>query len=272
MITQIVEILPYMTNFNDPGRWVILRYRPGTGGKFLCACLMTIDRIAHWDARVEHKQITFKDWVDTQWQTPEQSKWIAYEPLHDWHTTFFSRTFPRGNSMSLDEYNQAMNSSASPYLKELWHSDKLILDFINKETFPQWWQESYHITLDAPLGSPTHKKFLLSKIYPYNKETKIGTSMMDKPLDENKYQNARVFANPYEFGPFDNEDAWYEYIWANDFRLNFNLDSNDLLVDDLLDYSQLKVYITKVARDLDSSFSQSDLDYLFNHWAIKEKI
>jgi hypothetical protein len=261
-----------MIEFNDPSRWVILRYRPGTGGKFLCACLMTIDKIAHWDARVEHKEITFQAWVDTQWRQPEQSKWIAYEPLHDWHTTFFSRTFPRGNNISLDEYNRAMNAGASPYLKQLWAGDKLILDFVNKETFPAWWQESYHITLDAEPNCPTHKKFLLSKIYPYNTETKMGTSMMDKPLDENKYQNARVFANPYEFGPFNSEDEWYDYIWKTDFRLNFNLNHSDLLVNDLLDYSQLRAYISKVACDLDSSFDESDLDYLFNYWAVKKKI
>lgn len=266
MTIQIVEILLSMINFDDPGRWVILQYRPGTGGKFLCACLMTIDRIAHWDSRVEHNEITFKDWVDTQWLQPEQSKWIAYEPLHDWYTTFFSRTFPRGNDILLDEYNQAMNAGASPYLKELWAGNKLILDFVNKETFPIWWQDSYHITLDAEPNCPTHKKFLLSKIYPYNTETKMGTSMMDKPLDENKYQNARVFANPYEFGPFESEDAWYDYIWANDFRLNFNLDAHNLLVNNLLDYSQLRVYISKVANDLDSSFNESDLKYLFDYW------
>ena len=225
MTILTVEILQSMIDFNDPGRWVILQYRPGTGGKFLCACLMTIDRIAHWDARVENKEITFKDWVDTQWLQPEQSKWIAYEPLHDWHTTFFSRTFPRGNNISLDEYNQSMNTAASPYLKQLWAGDHLILDFINKETFPSWWQNSYHITLDATPNCPQHKRFLLSKIYPYNPITKIGTSMMDKPLDENKYQNARVFANQYEFGPFESEDEWYNYIWKTDFRLNFKLNN-----------------------------------------------
>jgi hypothetical protein len=261
-----------MIDFNNPGRWIILRYRPGTGGKFLCACLMTIKCIAHWDAKVERKEITFRDWIDTQWRQPEQSKWIAYEPLHDWHTTFFSRTFPRGNDISLDEYNHAMNTSASPYLKELWAGNRLILDFVNKETFPCWWQESYHITLDAKPNCPTHKKFLLSKIYPYDAKTKMGTSMMDKPLDENKYQNARVFDNPYEFGPFDTEDQWYEYIWANDFRLNFNLNNNDLLVNDLLDYSQLRAYISKVATDLNSSFDEYNLNYLFNYWVVRKKI
>jgi hypothetical protein len=96
--------------------------------------------------------------------------------------------------------------------------------------------------------------------------------MMDKPLDENKYQNARVFANPYEFGPFDSEDEWYDYIWKTDFRLNFNLNHSNLLFNDLLDYAQLRAYISKVATDLDSSFDESNLDYLFDYWAVKKKI
>jgi hypothetical protein len=260
-----------MINFNDPKKWIILQYRPGTGGKFFSACLMTIEKISHWDFRVENKEITFKEWVNTQWNYDTPSKWIAYEPLHDWNTTFFSRTFPRGNDVSIDEYNKSMNSYASDYLKQIWATDKLVLDFINKENFPAWWRDSFHVTLDAQEKCPVHKDFLLSKIYPYDENTKLGTSMMDKPLEENKYQNARVFANQFEFGPFDTCDDWYNFIWKNDFRLNFNLSHCNLLLDDLIDYQKLKSHISKIAKELNSEFDESDLEYLFKYW-IKKKI
>lgn len=258
-----------LIDFLDPTRWVILRYRPGSGGKFLCACLMTIDRISHWDHRVESGQITYQQWVDTQWQHREMDKWIAFEPLHDWHTTFFSRTFPRGNDLNDTDYNIAMNQYSSEYLKQVWTSGKLVLDFINKEPFPAWWQKSYHISLDAKKNCPIHKKFMLSKIYPWNPHTGMGTSMMDKPLQENKYQNARVFANQYEFGPFATVDDWYEFIWANDFRINFNLENPDLLLDDLLDYERLKSFISNTATDLDSQYNEQDLAYVYQHWMRK---
>lgn len=258
-----------MIDFLDPSRWVILRYRPGTGGKFLCACLMTIDRIAHWDRRVEHGELTYQQWVDTQWNHSKNSLWIAFEPLHDWNTTFFSRTFPRGNDITLDQYNQDMNTYASDYLKHLWQSDKLILDFLHKQTFPSWWKESFHITLDARKNCNTHKTFLLSKIFPWDSTTGLGTSMMDKPLVENKYQNAKVFANQFEFGPFDNESQWYDYIWKTDFRLNFEIDQPTLWLDDLLNFSTLEKNIQKIALDLNSSYNPDDLRYVWEVWMNK---
>lgn len=261
-----------MINFLDPSRWIILRYRPGSGGKFLCACLMTIDKISHWDSRVEYGQMTYRQWVDTQWQCQEITKWVAFEPLHDWDTTFFSRTFPRGNGISLEDYNISMNQTSSEYLKTVWQSEKILLDFMHKQKFPRWWQESYHITLDARKNCDIHKKFLLSKIYPWDPETGMGTSMMDKPLDENKYQNARVFANQYEWGPFANIDAWYEHIWTNDHRLNFDLPDADLLLDDLLDYQRLKSYIEKTASALNSQYNSTDLEYVYVYWMEKTRL
>lgn len=261
-----------MIDFNDPARWVILQYLPGSGGKFLCSALMTIDRISHWDYRVETGLMSFKDWVNTQWLKTNSDKWIAFEPLHDWHTTFFSRTFPRGNDITLEQYNNLMNETASQYLKNVWRSDKLLLDFLNKAEWPRWWANSKHITLSADKDNDTYRQFLLNKIYPYDPVTKIGEIMMDKPIDENKYQNARKFANQYKFGPFDNIDQWYDFIWKNDFRLNFNVNDADFNLIDLLDYQSLHRKISKIADDLDSNFNSDDLYYLFEYWMLKNSL
>lgn len=60
--------------------------------------------------------------------------------------------------------------------------------------------------------------------------------------------------------------------WAGDNISKYITEKEkDLLVDDLLDYSQLRVYINKVAADLGSSFNESNLEYVFNHWAVKKK-
>ena len=261
-----------MINFHNPQRWVIAQYRPGTGGKFLAACLMTIDRIAHWDQRVENNSISYIDWVNEQWQQSTTDKWIAYEPLHDWNTRFFSRTFPRGNDISIDDYNIGMNTDASEYLRHLWtNTDKLILDFINKETLPAWWKDASIVKLDTHRGCTLHKKFLLSKLYPWNKQTKIGTNMMDAPLQENKSKNASVYQNQYEFGPFASEDEWYDFVWANDFRLNFNLTQPDIVLTNLLDFDALDLFISKTASNLGSNYQRSDLKYVWQYWIDKNK-
>ena len=260
-----------MIDFNNPLKWIILQYRPGTGGKFFAACLMTIDRIAHWDRRVTNGTMSYTQWVDTQWQQPELFKWIAYEPLHDWNTRFFSRTFPRGNNIELDIYNQQMNVSASEYLKSLWQTDKLILDFINKTTVPLWWSNSNILKLDAVNDCPIHKQMLLSKIYPYNVSTGTGMYMMDCPLDENKYQNARHYGNKFEFGPFEDINSWYKFIWNNDFRLNFEINKPDLLLTDLLDFDKLESKIQIISKNLNSRYNVDDLFYVYTTWTDKHK-
>lgn len=261
-----------MINFNDPSRWVILQYKAGAGGKFFCACLMTIDRIAHWDQRVGHKEITYKQWVDTQWNHQDVQKWLAFEPMHDWNSNFFSRTFPRGNHISLDEYNQLMNRDASDYFKEIWQSGKLLLDFNNKLYIPAWWHDSFVIKLDAHPDCIMHRKFLLQKLYPYDPNTKIGTVILDKGLQEQKQQNAKMFQNPYEFGPFDSEDDWYQYIWDNDIRLNFQLTEVDIWLTELLNYNSLLAYIQQIATHLNSGFNEEDLRYVYEYWMEKNKL
>jgi hypothetical protein len=254
-----------MVNYNDPRRWLILQYRPGAGGKFLSAALMTINGIAHWDPMVENKKISYQQWVNEQWQHRQEHKWIAHEPLHIWNTRFFSRTFPRGEDINIDTYNKSM-SSASDYFKEVWGSGKLILDFINKENIPEWWQKSKIIKLDARTNCPMHRQLLLSKIYPYDPITGNGMIMMDHPLPENPSPNARVYNNQYEFGPFGSEDEWYEYIWKTDFRLNYEIDSPDILLNDLLSWESLSKFITQVATDLSTSVNYKDLRYVFDYW------
>ncbi len=261
-----------MNTYDDQSRWLILQYRPGTGGKFLCACLMTLECVAHWDPRVEYGEISYKEWVNTQWNFSDQTKWIAFEPLHSWDLTFFSRTFPRGEEFSLTEFDSLVDQQSSQYFREVWKSNKLVLDFLNKQSVPKWWANAKKIKLDALSASPYHRQFLLGKIYPYDKSTGVGTVMMDKPLDENKYQNARVFKNPYEFGPFSTEEDWYNFIWSTDFRLNFNINDPDVLLEDLISWDSLLTFMQTLEKNLNTKLNIQDLNYVFEYWIQKNSL
>lgn len=255
-----------MLNFLQPHRWLVLQYRPGSGGKFVSACLQTIQCIAHWDPMVEHGEISFIDWVNQQWTHKTADKWIAYEPLHVWETTFFSRTYARGNDLTLSEYNRLMNDQASSYLKEILMGEKLILDYMCRPSMPIWWEQANILKLDAPSDCEIYKNFLLNKIYPYDSITKKGVVMLDKPLDDNKYQNARLYNNQFEFGPFESADEWYHYIRFNDFKLNFPIENPDMFTKDLLDYSKVELFISQVASQFNSVFNKDDLKYLHEYW------
>lgn len=259
-----------MVNYHNPGRWVIVQYRPGSGGKFLSAALMTIDKIAHWDPRVEYNQISYQDWVNEQWQHQQSDRWIAYEPLHKWDIRFFSRTWPRGENLSVEQYNDLLVNS-SQYFKDVWHSGKLVLDFLNKAYVPEWWRDSCILRLDAKINCPIHRQLLLSKIYPFDSNTRIGTFMMDHPLPENPSPNARIYNNQYEFGPFVDQDAWYEYIWKEDFRLNFKMQDPTMLLNDLLDFETLERYIQQISTNLNSSYNSDNLKYVWNVWIRKHE-
>jgi len=260
-----------MTNYNDPSKWIILQYRPCTGGKFLCAALMTIDAVAHWCESVENKVETYVAWTHRQWQHNSTHYWLAHEPLHEWNLRFFSRTFPRGEDVTLADYNHLVETSASSYFKKVWNSDKLVLDFIHKSSIPAWWQQSYIIKLDAKQNCPLHKRLLLSKIYPYDADTGMGMFMMDHPFPQNPSANARIYNNPYKFGPFDNEDHWYEFIWQSDPRLNFSIDDPDLYLDDLLVFDKLENFIAATAHNLNSRYNPDDLKLVWDVWINKNK-
>ena len=266
-----------MINYLNKDKWLILRYRPGSGGKFLSCCLLTINNVAHWDQRVEYNTLSFVDWVDTLWN--DSNIWFISEPMHEWNTTFFSRTFPRGNDLSLDDYNIQMNEHTTEYFNYVWKSNKLILDVYHRTDLPGWWQGSKNINLDARRNCPIHKKMLLAKLYPFNEQTNIGVSLMDKPLDYNtnnstQYEsniNAIKYCNQWEFGPFENKDQWYQQIWDNDFRINFPIGHVDFYLDQLFDFDQLNKFIATVASDLNSEYDKDNLQYIHNFWLDKSK-
>ncbi len=265
-----------MINFNNPSKWVILRYRPASGGKFLCSCLLTINKIAHWDKRVQSGKLSFQSWVDGLWN---DGPWIVAEPMHDWGNTFFSRTFPRGNDITVEEYNIQMNANATDYAKEIWDSELLLLDFINKKEFPNWWKDSFHLSLDADVTSRTYRQLLLTKLFPYDFENKLGYSLMDKPINYSSTNktlvesniNATKYSNPWQFKSFDSEDDWYKHVLEHDFRINFDLDQPNIYLEQLLDFTHVEEFISKVAIDLNSSYNKEDLQYIHNFWLDKNK-
>lgn len=240
------------------GKWVILIYRPGSGGKFLCSCLLTIDRIAHWDQRVEQGDKSWNQWVDELWK--DTDNWFDTEPLHSWDMKFFSRQFPRNIQMTTNEFKEKLELNSSDYLKQIYYSDKLILDFYHQEQIPEWWSDSYFLRLDADLSKTIYKKMLLSKNYKWDESSKLGIICADKPHVSTK------FTNQWKFGPFKNQDHWFDYITTTDSRLNFKISKPDITLDQLIDFDCLKQFIEKVSNDLESTFNEENLKALHSKW------
>ena len=247
--------------FPVDGKWVILIYRPGTGGKFLCSCLLTIERIAHWDQQVEQSTKSWNQWIDELWK--DTDNWFDTEPLHCWDTKFFSRQFPRNIDMTENEFNEKLILHSSDYLKKIYNSDKLILDFYHQEQIPTWWSDSYILRLDADSSKELYKKMLLSKNYIWEESSKLGIICADKP------HVSTEFTNQWKFGPFENKDCWFDYITTTDSRLNFKIDKPDITLDQLVDFNCLKQFIETVSINLESTFSEENLKALHSKWMLQ---
>jgi len=255
--------------FLNPEKYLIVQYRPGSGGKFLCLALTTISKIAHWNPLVECGKVKWHDYVQSLWTPCNKFLWLAHEPITSWDLTFFSRTMPRGIDLSLAEFNSLCKQHASDYFKKIWYSDKIILDFLNKEQIPIWWKDSRFVRLDVDTHSKNYQKRLLDKLYTWDDENKIGSCMMDKPMPEQKYQNSVLFNNKWQYGPFENSDDWLNWVLENDTRINFKMPDADIWMDDLLEFDKVLNLIKSVSTNLKSDFDVEALKFLHDYWKTK---
>ena len=259
-----------MINYIDPKRWIILQYRPGSGGKMLMLCLMTIDKIAHWDPDVENGLIDHCDSLLKYWNDNSMSTWLKTEPLVHWHSEFYSRTFPRGDNIGLEEYNTLMNAIKNDYFKLCWGKGKVILDFLHKSQVPSWHQGSTILRLDANADDVLYQKIVLSKLFPWNPITKIGTCLLDHPMI-NQSNNVNKFKNQFEFGPFQDSKTWLNFVFENFRQFNFEMDAPDLLFRDLLDFNKVENFISNTAKHLLSSYDKTALRKTHEYWMSKHK-
>jgi hypothetical protein len=254
-----------MTYLN-PNKWMIVNYRPGTGGKFLCLALTTIEKIAHWNPDVEFQNLSWENYIKNLWNPDNKELWLASEPITCWDLTFFSRTMPRGEELSLSEFDDLCQIQSSQYFKEIWESDKIILDFLNKKVVPDWWKQSKIIKLDANINDPGFKKRLLKKIYIWDEVTKMGHTMMDKPMPEQKYQNAAFFKNKWKHGPFSSKEEWIDWVVENDTRVNFTISNPDIVMHDLLDFQKIYFFLKEIANSIGSTVDYEKLKVLHEYW------
>jgi hypothetical protein len=247
-------------------RWLIVTFRPGTGGKFLCACLMAIDRIAHWAPEVEKDANLWHDWINGLWGNPYE--WVSCEPVHDWNLRFFSRQFDRGLHLSRDEFYSQIASVGSNYINELLQSDKIILDFYHKTHLPSWWERAHHVKLDKGSDELWYS-MLSSKNYLWDEDSKTGMITADRPQ---KLHNDSGYANQWKYSNFTSKREWLNYIVNHDPRLNFIIDSPDITLDQLLNLSEVLSLVESVAKSLNSDFNATLVKSLHNRWINQNKL
>jgi hypothetical protein len=247
-------------------RWLVVNFRPGTGGKFLCACFMAIDKVAHWVPEVDKNPSLWDNWIKGLWSNPHD--WMFNEPLHDWNLRFFSRQYDRGLQLSRDEFYSQIASVGSDYINELLQSDKIILDFYHRTQLPIWWEHAHHIKLDKGSDELWYS-MLSSKNYQWDEKSKTGIIAADRPQ---KLQNDSNYPNQWEYTNFTSKREWLSYVTKHDSRLNFTINSPDITLDQLLNLSEVLSFVEKIADSLNSDFKPTLVTTLHNHWINQNKL
>lgn len=256
-----------MDNYLDNRRWLIVNSHPGTGNKFLCLCLLTIDQVAQWSPDVENSTTTFDQWVRQQWQSPSGTDWMSYEPMPPWDLTFFSRSKPRGDDFTIEQWSNHCHTHGSDYFKEIWNGKKYLVDFWHKPKIPIWWNQAQIIRLNGNIEkSSLYKKFLLSKILPWDSATGDGMVMGDNPNIPHKNQNVGRFSNQYKFGPFENSDQWLDWITKVDDRFNWKFVQHDAVLEDLVDFDKLTKLIDGISQRINGDFDLCKLRCVYDVW------
>jgi hypothetical protein len=256
-----------LDNYLNGRRWLIVNSHPGTGNKFLCLCLLTIDQVAQWSPDVENGSLPFDQWVQQQWQCSSGEYWMVHEPMPPWDLTFFSRSKPRGNDINVEQWSEHCHQTGSNYFKEIWNGKKYLVDFWHKPKIPIWWEKAEIIRLSGDIGkSKLYKKFLLSKLLPWDSATGNGTVKLDNPNIPQKNQNVGRFYNQYEFGPFSSSDQWLDWITKVDERFNWKFVQYDAISEDLIDFDKLTKMIATVSHRINGNFDLHKLKCVYDVW------
>lgn len=260
-----------MINYVDPSRWIVLQFRPGSGGKILILCLMVIDQIAHWDPDVEKGNISHVQSLKKYWNSNDVGGWVSSEPVVHWHQDFYSRVYPRGDEIAADEYNHLMNANSLDYFKDCWASGKIMVDCIHKSKIPSWHQGSKILKLGVDWNNLRYRNTLLSKLYHWDPISRKGTSLLDHPNYQPSVNNLRKFNNQFEFGPFDNSDQWLEFVKTQYPSLQCQIDSPDLMMDDLFYFDRVEHLIQSVADSINGKFDTDVLKATHDYWISKQE-
>jgi len=248
-----------MIQYSDPQRWLVVQFRPGSAGKLLTVALQTIDRVAPWHT-------PFRPWVRTLWRNSTDT-WLRNEPYHQWGTDFFSRTMPRGNHVTSQEFDRLCDQQATERLRKVWASDQLVIDYYHRSELPAWWQAAHVVRLDADHQNPRYRHMVLDKLFPWNSHTQTGVCQFDNPaMTRADHPIARQFQNQYRYDQFRSEDEWYNFA-LEDPRMSFEIPTPKYDLEQIVSQQGLHQTVADVAQQLQSDYNRDDLDLVWQRWS-----
>lgn len=252
----------------DTDRWILIKYPPGAGGKFIASCFMLFNNVAHWSTQTvtqeqtvawyktslpNKKEIWFQKEIDTPWVLPA------------------SRLWPRGEELTKSEFWQKFNDDLDPWFRKCHDDNKFIIDFWHKQQKPNWWSQATWVNIVVD-NVNLYKDLLFSKVFDYNKETKTITWLSQLPNlgRPATLLNKSIFQNQWLWTDIESRDQFYNDVIVKipGFAWDFSLVDleNHILLSEIFDVDKLETFLLKFEDIFKSNFNTHRFRELHQSW------
>jgi hypothetical protein len=154
--------------------FLLVNFPQGAAGKFLSSILMASPSVAHFDEQIETCKTPdlCLDYIQKSF-TSDKKNWIKNEPNHGfaWNLTFISSKYPRGDDLSIEEFEQLCNIHGTAHFKKMVIENKKILLPWHKVNIPDFFVDADKICVILDQNSMTwFDRALWEKHYDYTGE------------------------------------------------------------------------------------------------------
>jgi len=256
-------------NYNT-NQWMILNYPAGAGGKFLAACFLQFKKAAHW----AEQDLTIKQtaqWYKDSLPNGSKDSWAVKEIDTPWVLPA-SRAWPRGETLSEQEFNLQMINTGNEYFQQCWRQEKSILDFWHKSKKPAWWTNAQWINIYVD-DKKLYKNLVFTKLFEYNPTTKIIISHDQKPttgrqvnrLKKSIFNNQWIWENVSDLETFFDQQVknlpWYQ---------SWNFDSiptkNYITLTELFDVDKVYQFLLNYEEQMNQRVDRNYVERIHALW------
>jgi len=157
--------------------FVVVRYAPGSAGRFISVLLQLSKSIAPWNILFDRDNFSTEDYtnylINSFPEVPEQH--LRVEPDLPYYSDFYSGTYERGGNVSFEQYCKHQKNAGCEYFFKNLDQQYYVNLILHKSKIPLFMQGSYmiNVIIDTPAALELSQKLLWCKHYQVVDKTKI---------------------------------------------------------------------------------------------------
>lgn len=149
-----------LAQLDSDKKFLVVRFAPGSGGKFLSILLQCSNSVHAWDdiltqAKQENNNNKILDYVASKFTT-DFTIWQKLEPEVPYQTDFVSNRFPRGDDITFEDANKLLSTDIKYQCD--YNNSGFISLILNKSQVPSWLQDRA-IFVNILIDTPESKKW-----------------------------------------------------------------------------------------------------------------